>query len=89
MGLNRNTALSGSCGRAVLRFCVRLALLASFAAIAHVGFRAAFPAFLVTGRIFCALWAAIHREKLFAPILTHWDEAALFVMLGKLAFRFL
>jgi hypothetical protein len=68
MDPNRNRALAGGCGRAVLRFCVRLALLASFAATAPFGFRGAFPAFLVTGGIFCALWAAILREKLFAPI---------------------
>ena len=85
MDPNRDSVVSGGSGRVVLRFCVRLALLAGFAAIAHAGFRAAFPAFLLTGGIFCAFWAAVHREHLFGPILTHWDEAALFVMLGKLA----
>jgi hypothetical protein len=88
MGPNRDSALLGSQSRAVLRFFVRLAILAALAAIAHAGFRSAIPGLLVAAGIFCAVWAAILREQLFAPILTHWDEAAIFVMLGKLAFRF-
>jgi hypothetical protein len=85
MDTNRDSALLGSQARAVLRFCVRLAILAALAATAHAGFRSAIPGLLVAAGIFCALWAAILRERLFAPILTHWDEAALFVMLGKIA----
>jgi hypothetical protein len=64
---------------------VRLALLAALAALAHVGFRNAIPGLLVAAGIFCAVWAMFSREPLFAPILTHWDEAALFVVLGKIA----
>jgi hypothetical protein len=49
------------------------------------GFRNALPGFLIAGGIFCALWAVLRREPLFAPILTHWDEAALLVILGRAA----
>jgi hypothetical protein len=69
----------------VLRFSVRLALLAALAALTQAGFRDAIPGFLFAGGIFCALWAMYHREPLFAPILSHWDEAALLVVLGRAA----
>ena len=82
---NQHRALSSRSGRAVLRFCVRLALLAALAALTHAGFRNAIPGVLFAGGIFCALWATFHREPLFAPILTHWDEAALLVILGRTA----
>lgn len=85
MQANQHRALSRASGRAVLRFCVRLALLAALAALTHVGFRNAIPGFLFAGGIFCALWAMLHREPLFAPVLTHWDEAALLVILGRAA----
>jgi hypothetical protein len=81
--------MPGSSMRVVLRFCVRLALLAALAAIARGGFRSSFPIFLIAGGTFCALWAAFHREQLFSPSLTHWDEAALFVILGKLTLQIL
>ena len=89
MDPNRDSVLSGGSSRAALRFFVRLAILAALAATAHAGFRSALPGLLVAAGIFCALWAAILRERPFAPVLTHWDEAALFVMLGKMAFQFL
>jgi hypothetical protein len=89
MDLNRDSVLPSSSARVALRFCVRLAILAALAAIAHTGFRSSFPIFLIAGGAFCAVWAALHREQLFSSTLTHWDEAAVFVMLGKLAFRFL
>jgi hypothetical protein len=85
MQANQHRALSRASGRAVLRFCVRLALLAALAALTHVGFCNAIPGFLFAGGIFCALWAMLHREPIFAPVLTHWDEAALLVILGRAA----
>jgi hypothetical protein len=85
MQANQHRALSRSSGRAVLRFCVRLALLSALAALAHAGFRDALPGFLFAGGVFCAVWAVYHREPLFAPMLTHWDEAALLVILGRAA----
>jgi hypothetical protein len=82
----RDRALSSTSGRVALRFCVRLALLIALAGLAHAGFRTALPGFLITAGIFCACWALFSREPLFAPTLTHWDEAALLVVLGKIAF---
>jgi hypothetical protein len=85
MQANQHRALSSASSRAVLRFGVRLALLAVLAALTHAGFRNALPGFVFAGGIFCALWAVLRREPLFAPILTHWDEAALLVILGRAA----
>jgi hypothetical protein len=67
----------------VARFCVQLALLAALAVLTPAGFRNAIPGFPFAGGIFCAMWAIYHREPLFAPLLTHSDEAALLVMLGR------
>jgi hypothetical protein len=85
MQVNQHRALLRASGRAVLRFCVRLALLAALAALTHTGFRNAIPGFLFAGGVFCAVWAIYNREPFFAPILTHWDEAALLVILGRAA----
>jgi hypothetical protein len=85
MRSHRDRALSSASGRAVLRFCVGLALLAALAALAHAGFQNAIPGILVAAGLFCALVALVRREPLFAPILTHWDEAALLVLLGSVA----
>jgi hypothetical protein len=85
MQANQHRAPSRASGRAVLRCCVRLALLAALAALTHAGFRDSLPGFLFAGGIFCAVWAAYHREPLFAPLITHWDEAALLVILGRAA----
>jgi len=85
MQSNPENAFSSSSTQVLLRFIVRLAVVAAIASIAQVGFRQAIPGLLFIAALFCGMWGVIFREKLFAPILTHWDEAAFCVALGKLA----
>jgi hypothetical protein len=34
--------------------------------------------------IFCAVVGAMRREAMFGPVLTHWDEAAAYAVIGLL-----
>jgi hypothetical protein len=39
-------------------------------------------ALLLLAAIFCATIAAARREPLLAPMLTHWDEAAVYAVIA-------
>lgn len=70
----------------MIRFLVRTLLLVGFAAFGSVGFGRSLAALLWMTIILCAVVAAVKRESLLGPTLTHWDEgaayAALFALLG-------
>jgi hypothetical protein len=80
---NQENALSGST-HVFIRFGFRLAILIVFAAVAQIGFGQALTRFLLLAGLFCGLWAALRCEPIFGPVLTHWDEAAGLIVLGKL-----
>ena len=69
----------------LFRFLFRLFLLVAFATFATRGFGTAFSALLAMSAIFCAVAGAMRREEMFGPVLTHWDEAAAYAVLGHLA----
>ena len=69
----------------LFRFLFRLLLLIVFATFAARGFGATFSALLAMSAIFCAVAGAMRREEMFGPVLTHWDEAASYAVLGHLA----
>jgi hypothetical protein len=60
----------------LLRFALRFVLLAAFATLSTQGFAVTFTILLVLSAIFCAVTAAMRREPMLSPALTHWDEAA-------------
>ncbi len=68
----------------LIRFGLRLAILAAFAAFSGVGFGRSFAALLWMTTIFSAVVGAVKREPLFTGILKYWDEtvsyAALFAL---------
>jgi hypothetical protein len=35
--------------------------------------------------IFCVIVGAMRREAMFGPVLTHWDEAAAYAVIGRLS----
>ena len=35
---------------------------------------------------FCAVMGALRHERIWGPVLTHWDEAAVYALMGRLAF---
>jgi hypothetical protein len=66
----------------VFRFVLRLALLSMFATFGTQGFGKTFAALLGLSVIFCVVMGTMRREALFGPVLTHWDEAAAYAVLG-------
>jgi hypothetical protein len=68
----------------ILRFVFRIVLLSAFAAFGTQGFGMMFAALLALSAIFCAVVGAMRREAMFGPVLTHWDEAAAYAVIGRL-----
>lgn len=69
----------------LFRFLFRLLLLIALATFATPGFGTAFSALLAMSAIFCSVAGALRREEIFGPVLTHWDEASAYAVLGHLA----
>jgi hypothetical protein len=75
-------------GRALLRFAVRVIILAGFATFGSAGFNQSLAILLWMAMAFSAISALIRREPPLAAILNHWDEmmgyAVLLALLGVL-----
>ena len=69
----------------IFRFLFRFILLTIFATFGTQGFETAFAALLALSAIFYAVVAAMRQEEIFGPVLTHWDEAAAYAIIGRLA----
>jgi hypothetical protein len=68
----------------LFRFIFRLVLLGTFATFGTRGFAAAFSALLTLSAIYCVITGAMRREVIFGPVLTHWDEAVAYAVIGYL-----
>ena len=64
--------------RVLLRFGVRVLLLAGFAAFGSTGFGRSFAALLWMAIVLCAVVGLIRREPPFGSALNHWDEGVAF-----------
>ncbi|MBR0697594.1 hypothetical protein [Bradyrhizobium lablabi] len=71
--------------KVLIRFGLRLAVMASFAAFASIGFGRSLVALLWMSALLCAVVAAARREPPFATYLNHWDEMTAYVALCALA----
>ncbi len=75
-------------GRALLRFAVRVIILAGFATFGSTGFNQSLAILLWMAMAFSAVSALVRREPPLAAILNHWDEmmgyAVLLALLGVL-----
>ena len=60
----------------------RLVLLTAFATLGSQGVGEMFATLLALTAVFCAVTAAMRREAVFARALTHWDEAAVYAIVG-------
>lgn len=73
-------------GRVLLRFCVRVIILAGFAAFGAIGFNRSLAILLWMSMVFNAVAAIIKREPTFPAVLNHWDEmmgyGAILALLG-------
>jgi hypothetical protein len=65
----------------MLRFGVRIAILATFAAFGTIGFGRSLAALLWMTIILCAVIGALRREPVFTAGLNHWDEMVAYTAL--------
>lgn len=68
----------------ILRFGVRMIILAVFAAFGSIGFGRSLVALLWMSTIMSAVIGAIRRETPFDTALNHWDETAAYAALCAL-----
>jgi hypothetical protein len=71
-------------GRVLIRFCLRVIVLASFAAFGSTGFGRSLAALLWMSIILCAAVGAVRREPVFHASLNHWDEAVAYAAIFAL-----
>lgn len=76
-----NLALEWTSVRVIVRFGVRTAILAIFAAFGSIGFIRGMIFLLWMSAILSAVLAAIKREGLLDRSLNHWDEMTAYVAL--------
>jgi hypothetical protein len=60
----------------LIRFCLRMIILAVFASFGSVGFGRSFAALLWMSSILSVIVATTKQESPLDSVLTHWDEAA-------------
>ncbi len=70
---------------ALTRFLLRLTIFAVFATLGHQGFGKTLENLLLLGGVYCVLIAVVRNERPFDPLLTHFDEAAAYVVIARLA----
>jgi hypothetical protein len=66
------------------RLVFRLLLPSAFATFSTQGFGTTFAALLALSATFCAVVGVMLREAMFGPVLTHWNEAAVYAVIGCL-----
>jgi hypothetical protein len=74
--------------QALVRFSLRMIILAVFASFGSIGFGRSFAALLWMSTILSVIVAAMKREAPFDSVLTHWDEAAAYASLWCLTCAF-
>jgi len=67
------------------RFVLRVLILAAFAPLGDPGFGRTFASLLAMAAVYCACVAPLRREGPFDRVLTHWDEAVGYTLIGLLA----
>ena len=60
----------------LVRFCLRMIILAVFASFGSIGFARSFAALLAMSTILSMVIATMRQELPLDPVLTHWDEVA-------------
>ncbi len=67
----------------VTRLCLRLAILAGFAAASSQPFWAVLATLLIVAAGLSVVIAVTRRELVLSSVLTHWDEAAIYALLSR------
>ena len=71
-------------GRVLIRFGVRMIILATFAAFSSIGFSRGLAALMWMAIVFSSLVAITKRERLFESDLNHWDETVAYAAVFSL-----
>jgi len=71
-------------GQVLIRFFLRLVVLAGFAAFGRIGFGRSLIALLWMSIILCAVVGTMRREPVLHASLNHWDEAVAYAALYAL-----
>jgi hypothetical protein len=66
----------------LIRISLRILILVVFAALGSLGFAKTFSSLLLFAAVYCVFVAAIGGEPISWRVLTHWDEAAVYLLLG-------
>jgi len=64
-----------------VRFCMRIVILMTFAALGSVGFGTGLAALSAMAAIVCTVVATVKGETAFSRALNHWDEALAYAAL--------
>ena len=70
--------------RVLVRFFLRVMILAGFAAFSSIGFGRSLAALLWMSIILCAVVGTMRREPVFHASLNHWDEAVAYAAIFAL-----
>jgi hypothetical protein len=68
----------------LVRAAFRLVILTAFATFGTQAFGQTLASLLALTATFCIIVAAVRGEAIFGRVLTHWDEAATYAVLGRL-----
>jgi hypothetical protein len=60
----------------LIRFCLRMIILAVFAGFGSIGFARSLAALLLMSTVLSVIVATMRQELPLNSVLTHWDEAA-------------
>jgi len=71
----------------LFRVLFRLLLLALFATFGTQGFSNTFAMFLGLSTLYCIITGTLRREPTWDHSLTHWDEGAIYAVLGYIVWR--
>jgi hypothetical protein len=72
----------------LLRFCIRITILTTFAALGGAGFGRSLAALSAMAAILCSVVATLRREAVFPRSLNHWDESVAYAALYFLTVGF-
>lgn len=70
--------------RVLIRFGVRMIILATFAASSSIGFARGLATLMLMAIILSSLIAVIKRERPFQPVLNYWDETVAYAAMFSL-----
>jgi hypothetical protein len=87
MPRSSNASTELATARALIRFGLRLVILIFFAAFGAPGFFRTMAELLALATFYCVAVATWRREPMLGATLGHWDEAAVYTLIGMLLLR--